>query len=327
MLFNKEINGEPIGDQEIHRILGFNFASLEFSKLETFIMMDKRRIKSLIGAIYDVAQTRYNDNGYAPELNSDNPLDQLVHHIQACHGFKAYLEFAKNNDLSHGSNGRRIMIGTDEKPAFEWMIEADNRALLRKAYDAMDALLFFLEENAGTTGFTSWKDSEERKRLRGLMVSNVQQFESVFSIDSSLRFFMLIRPFMAEIERNTIRTILGESRFDTLITKLKNATTLEANGIKIVELATPVIVYYTLEQAMIKLANDELPETILKSYMTDSANRKEALRLKKDQMVVFRNEAQRLQLDLEAFVRQLDAVENDFSVLPLNDEANKFFMA
>jgi hypothetical protein len=327
MLFNKEIDGEPIGNQEIHRILGFNSASLEFSKLETFIMMDKRRIKSLIGAIYDVAQTRYNHNDYAPELNSDNPLDQLVHHIQACHAFKGYLEFAKNNDLSHGSNGRRIMVGTDEKPAFEWMIEADNRALLRKAYDAMDALLFFLEEKAGIDGFTSWKDSEERKRLRGLIVANVAQFETVFSIDSSLRFFMLIRPFMADIERSTIRAIIGDARFEALITKLKNASALEASEAKIVELAAPVIVYYTLEQAMLKLANDELPETILKSYMTDIQNRREFEKLKSNQKKVFQCEGERLQLDLEAYIRQLDAVENNFSVLPLNDQDNKFFMA
>lgn len=327
MLFNKEISGLSIGNEEITTLMGFNFSDLRFGKLQPYILADERRVKALIGGIYATAQGRYNHGDYSPNLNAENKLDQLVHRIQAAHVFKAYLDFAKNNDLSHGNSGRRIMVGTEEKPAFEWMIEADNRALLRKAYDALDALLFFLEENAAESDFAPWKNSEERKRLRGYLVANVTAFEAVFPIDTSMRFFMLVRPFMADVEKRYILPVMGATRYQALIDKLANGTELQSGDKQLLALASPPVVYYTLEQAMFKLADEEMPETILRTYFPDSSNRKNYDKLKKDQRVVYRSEGDRLMLDLEEHIRMLDSVDNDFQVLPANDPDNKFFQA
>lgn len=327
MLFNKEINGERIGDEEIKAHLGFSFSDLEFNSLQPYLLTDLFRIRKIIGGIYQSAQTHYNTSGYSPDLNSAVVLDQLVHKIQAAHVFLAYLEFAKNNDLSHSNSGRKQLIGTDEKTAWEWQIEADNRALLRKGYNALDALLYFLELSATLTGFETWKNSDERKRLRGNFIYTVDQFDDLFPIDKSQRFFMLIRPFMAEIETENIESVIGTSRFETITEKIKNDQALTPEEMKIRTLASRAIAYFTIESAMYKLADEEMPETILRTYLPDAANRKKSNELKRDQRQVYQNEAAKHLRKLQQFILQLDAVESEPVFTEINSPDNKFFQA
>lgn len=228
MLFNKEIDGEKIGNEEVKAHMGFSFSDLSFDSLQPYLLTDMPRIRKIIGSIYQTAQTHYNSNGYSPDLSSAVVLDQLAHRIQAAHMFIAYLAFAKNNDLSHSNTGRKQMVGTEEKIAFEWQIEGDNRSLLRKGYDALDALLYFLELSSTLTGFETWKNSDERKRLRGNFIYTVDQFDDLFPVDKSQRFFMLVRPFMAEIETEHIESVIGTTRFEAISEKIKNDQGLSA---------------------------------------------------------------------------------------------------
>lgn len=325
MIFNKTISAERIGNEELAALLGFSFESLEFDRLQPYILTDEARIRKIIGnAIYDAAQSRYNASGYSPDLTSSDKLDQLVHRIQAAHVFTAYLSFAKNNDLSHGSSGRKVMVGTDEKTPWEWQVENDNRALLRKAYDALDALLYFLEQNAGATGFTAWKDSAERKQLRGRFIQNMEQFDALFPIDKSMRFFMLMRPFMLEVEQDVVASSIGQTRYDAILQKLANAHALSAEEAKIVELASRSLAYFTLEDAMFKLADEEMPETILRTYFPYAADRNKSPELKKSQQVVFRNAGQKHLRVLQQYLATLDNAADPVS-FEINSPDNKFF--
>lgn len=325
MLFNKIISGARIGDDELASLLGFSFSSLEFNRLQPYILIDEPRIRKVIGnGIYEAAQTRYNASGYSPDLTSSDNLDQLVHRIQAAHIFTAYLAFAKNNDLSHGSSGRKVMVGTDEKTPWEWQIEKDDRALLRKSYDALDALLFFLEQNASATGFTTWKDGAERKKLKGRFIQDAEQFDSLFPIDKSMRFFMLIRPFMLEMEQEVLAPSIGLTRYYAILQKLSNSEPLSPEESRIVELGSRALAYFTLEDALFKLADDEMPDTILRTYTPDSANRKKGAELKKDQQVVFRNAGHKHLRTLQQYVAQLESAQDPVQ-FEANNPDNKFY--
>jgi hypothetical protein len=220
------------------------------------------------------------------------------------------------------------MVASDEKLPWEWMIEADNRALLAKGYNALNSLLYFLEENAGVTEFSPWKDSPQRMQLRGQLIYTTGQFDAIYPINGSLRFFMLVQPFMRDIERNIIIPVVGRDRYNALLTKVKNAETLDEADMELLFNIRHPLAYFTLEQALWKLADQEMPETILKTYLPDSANHKKLPELKKDQRIVFRDEADRSLTILQDFIAKLtDAEAPPQNVGPINDKASKHFSA
>src|SRR5690606_1899346 len=105
---------------------------------------------------YDKAQASY----ILPTEGTPTP-DQpdLVKHVQLPIAIMAGFRYMQSNMVSHSDNGRKVKINSDaERMAWGWMIEADDRAQLRKAQVATDRLINYLEQSE----LTEWKESEAR---------------------------------------------------------------------------------------------------------------------------------------------------------------------
>lgn len=322
MLFNKNNTGED----EVKRILGFTFYNNVFDNLVASILQVEERIIQLIGPeIFTRAQTRYEANDFNPELTSTEVNDQLVHKIQFANLFLAYREYARNNDVQHSDKGRVITVSENEKPAFEWMIERDDRALLDKSYAFLDGLLNFLELKADT--FTEWKNSNARKQFRAQLIYSVDQFEEQYRIGRSMRFFLLVLPQLRKVEKRHIKSVIGETRYTALLTKIKDGGTLDAADKALLEMIAPPLVYYTMVDALCFYAEDEFPSCVIQSYLPDSQNRRKNGDNKTILAKRINEEADSYHRDLQEYIRKLDQQADFVSqpILPENSPDNKFF--
>jgi len=90
----------------------------------------------LIGqALMDKAQSHYGSTNYNSPDALYQLLNDIVHYIQLPVAYYAYHNFAAHTDISHGEDGRKVVIDPEnQKMAWEWMINRDDNATLNKAH-------------------------------------------------------------------------------------------------------------------------------------------------------------------------------------------------
>ena len=263
MLFNKSDNGSA----ELKELLGFLYVSNSFANIKTDIMLQEEAMAELIGqAVMDKAQAHYDSDNYGSGDAQYKPLNDLVHYIQLPVAYYAYHSFAAHTDISHGEDGRKVVIDPEnQKMAWEWMINRDDDATLNKAHKTTDRLIAFLEKNL--TSFAEWKDSAERKAAKALFINDVKTFDSIFPIDNSRRFFLKIVPFIKEAEKKHLLPVLGKTRFDDI-----KAAILSGNFTDYEDMLTLIrvpLAYFTISAALKRLSVTLLPNGIFQDYISD----------------------------------------------------------
>jgi hypothetical protein len=267
MIFNKTDNGA----EELKSLLGFLYASNNFSNIATDVMLAQEDLADLISqAVMDKAETHYKSENFGTG-GEYALLDKLVAYIQLPVAYYAYANFAAHSDVSHGEDGRKVVIDNEnQKMAWEWMIDRDDEAVINKAHKTTDRLIAFLEKNAET--ITEWKNSDARKIANGLLIQNAKIFNEIFPIDNSRRFFITILPFIREAERRHILPVLGKTRYDDMLTALKSGSFTDPDNILL--MVRVPLAYYALSTAVKRLSVRILPNGIFQDYISDRLSRK-----------------------------------------------------
>ncbi len=333
MLFNKDNN---TGIAELKERIGFLYASNNFDNITTDLEIAEEEIIELIGqAVYDRAKTHYESVNYEKDTPSatEKLNDDLVHHIQLTVALFAYKEFAANRDVSHEDDGRKIKINSEaEKIPFEWMLDRDEAAVLRKAHKTTDRLISFLEKNEDD--ITEWKDSDAQKLARSLFINSAKDFDAKFPIDKSRRFFITILPFMQEVENTVIKATLNPILFDAIKDEIKVGA-LTGDNPDILALIQPALAFLTMAKAVKRLALQVIPEGVIQSYISDQlttkANKIPVLQLIKDVANDFQRDGIQLLNNLQQHLLKLVADADDDteytpdSIIDHNDVTNKHF--
>lgn len=267
MIFNKSDNGA----EELKKLLGFLYASNNFDNIATDVMLAQEDLAADISqAVMDKAETHYQSEHFGTG-GEYLLLDKLVEHIQLPVAYYAYANFAAHTDVSHGDDGRKVVIDSDnQKMAWEWMIDRDDEAVINKAHKTTDRLIAFLEKNA--EAITEWKNSDARKIANGLMIQNAKIFNEIFPIDNSRRFFIKILPFIREAERRHIVPVLGQTRYNDMLDALKAGTYTDDDNVLM--LVRVPLAYYSLSTAVKRLSVKILPNGIFQDYINDRLSRK-----------------------------------------------------
>ena len=64
-----------------------------------------------------------------------------------------------------------------ESLPWQWMLDRDDAGIRDKAGKAVDRLIAFLDKNVES--IVEWKESDQRKDMRSLFVSNATEFDNV----------------------------------------------------------------------------------------------------------------------------------------------------
>lgn len=199
MLFNLDDRGP----QELQQLTGIYLASNDFSVIASELADATHAVAALVGdAVIEAAEEGYNYGDQTP----------LTFAVRKAVAILAVSRHTRNNLLSHGDNGAKIVADQNEKVPFEWMVDRDQQAQQERWYRSMDALYKVLED----TKEESWKDSDIRKRYKASIVRSLQEFEMVYPVDGSYYVYYMLQNLVIEAQPK-IRRMIGAEVWDAMV--------------------------------------------------------------------------------------------------------------
>ncbi|MDR1542870.1 MAG: hypothetical protein LBS50_00375 [Prevotellaceae bacterium] len=331
MIFNKNEKGA----QEIRNITGMYYGNNDFDRIRTNILLETKNICKTVGnAVFERAKTFYFSANFEADAQNatqaqieQNALNRaLVSNLQMPIALFACYHYKQENIISHEDDGARVKIDNDhEKLPWEWMYDRDDAAFLRKAYAAVDLLIDFLEEKQ----IAEWIDSPRRVVLRSIFISTAQEFNAVFPIDHSHRFFYELAPFIEENQQLLLAPALGCELYDEFLTKYQQNQITTAQDKRILTLIQRFLALQTIETACLRFAISVFPEGIAQRFLASSGGR-HASNAPNDESIrkyatLIAKQAESALNDVKMAVKNLRAADINYPLLPNNKASNGFF--
>jgi hypothetical protein len=318
------------GSTEIKNLLGALDADIKIQNLIPDLITSTNDVIDLIGIeVYNKAIAAYN-NGDISEENKP-----FVYAVRYPIAVNAYRLFAPSNDISHTNNGRKMKQDDNEKLPFQWMIDADNAAMEKRYYRALDDLIKFLDRSkvtpeTSTTLYTVWTNSDAFKATQKLFIRTVSEFDEVFPIQSRLLLIKLA-PGISKCEQYEIRPRVGVAKFNALKSALKSNTAIsDATDLELIRLIREASVAYSLAWAMPRLSVQLYPEGVLQHISsTDTTKGKKAPAKSETEAArqSFMEDANRAFTEIEKLLEPPLAIDETAVILPAQTYGDKYFSA
>lgn len=282
LLFN--INDKEISSDELKELLGYVDADISFKNLLPDIITSTKEVKKLIGnEVYNHISEKYSSSLEEGVFTTDfeDIESNLVRSTRYSIAVKAYSLFAPSNDLSHSTDGRRMRNSDNEKMAFQWMIDADNKEQEKRFYRSLDDLIELLdeskpdgytelsEEQKKITLYFKWISSTNYKAQKFLFLNSLEAFNEHYIIESRLLFLKLSSG-IEECERREILPRLGKDKFLAL-KEIQNAST-DSKELELVFQIKKACAFYALAWAIPKMSITLFPEGVLQFQVSDRQN-------------------------------------------------------
>ena len=159
LIFDKDSNGT----QELVDALGLIDARTDFSKWKPYIPLSIRRLTAIIGQeVYDKVLDFYQSASVDP----DGKLTRLLGMVQQSVALFTWLKIIPTLDAQHGNTGRQKRLGEHEKGLTALQEYKDEANILSQAYESVDALIAYLEQEK----FDFWIQSPKRKAVSELLL-------------------------------------------------------------------------------------------------------------------------------------------------------------
>lgn len=284
MLFNKNSNGGT----ELVELLGFIDATTNFSKWSTWIELSVRQVTGLTGnAVFKLAEDHYLSEHYKYEVTgtpdeTTTPkksdidgwarLDTLVRKIQLPNALFAYVRLLPSLDAGHSNAGRKRVTGDTERGLTAVEAYKDETNILNLAYEGMEDLLLFLEEQK----IQQWLDSEVRKSTGNLLIPNLETFNFYFKIDSARMYYTLL-PMIRDVQDDLIAPALTNARVTAMLEAMKADTPTDEQIVLLTLLKEYVrrpMALATISLALQRLPVDLLPDGIVQTQIIGTVKEK-----------------------------------------------------
>jgi len=359
------INQSSQGATEIQQLTGSYYQNNRFERIQTDWLLAQEALQKLVGkAVMNRALEHYHSDDFISLSDSYSPLqggsggvgslssaedlsNELVHHLQIVIAYKATFNYYQSNIVSHEDAGRTVKIDKEnEKLPWEWMLDRDDRAQLKKINETGDRLFTFLEENS----IREWIESDQRKATRDLFVNTSALFHEAYPIDMSPRFYYTIVPFIREVQTRTIKKAIGaeyskllaywKTFADTDNPEDQSSSASASAGLPaeaeldeyyegLLHDVQKVVPLLTMVLAVKRLSLQVLPDGVVQKFQSEF----QAIHSSKPALVeVIRMHCEALTEDAEdalddikGMIQANDPEATDYQLLPTNDESNKFF--
>lgn len=314
---------------EVKELASFIYASSNIDNLKTDIELAEKDIEDIIGSeIMQRAQNHYESVNYnkVDETNTVYIINnELIKKIQLPVVLFAYKAYAIHNDLTHSDKGRQIFVSDDEKPAFEWQIAKDDKALLDKAHRTTDQLIEFLDNNEDD--LPEWKDSDNYKISKSLFINTAAAFSEIVPIKKSRRFFIQILPFIRDVERKHIKPILSVVLFDEIKAQILDDTLTERNTNYLAYINEPLALI-SMSIAYRRLSSDAFPNDV--KYLEDKSSKYKSGMSAEDMSRSHKAEGLEELKKLQQLIARNNALDNAEEFIPTDpterhNTENKFF--
>lgn len=304
MIFNKKENGT----KELRELTGNYYANNDFGKIKGEIELATEELSALIGEeVYKKAEEAY--------LNDTTEEDELVRKVQRPIAIMATLRMYQKNDLSHEDDGRKFKIATDnsEKLPWEWQLDRDDARHLEDYYKAVDALIRYLNSE----GLEEWKKSRTYKIAQTLLIRNGEQFDEYFPIEKSERTYLMLVPFIKEVQMLYVKKAYGAEKWGELLEEKDDETKAHYAACK-------ATVLLAMSIALTRMQLRIVPTGIIRAYVAESgAMDSDPANMEDIKMLAgwMRDDAMTW---LDEMKKARDGSVTEYPMLPENDKRNKY---
>lgn len=338
MLFNKHEKGA----EELRELTGSYYGNNKFNRIRTDVMLAQKELIKLVGAeVFDRANDHYWSDDYKlPDPSTEQKQnDQLVLLMQVPIAYKATFQYYQSNLVSHEDTGRKVKIDAEnEKMAWEWMLDRDDDAQVKKGNQTTDMLLEWLESEK----IAEWMQSPQRTLSRKLFVNSEQVFQDSYPIDASPRFFYTVLPWNKEVQENRIKKALGKEKYEALMAyhialgtagSSGSGSSIPGNGTEDLEelhmLVRKAIPLLVMSMAVRRLSVQVLPEGVQQQFKSglqargaSTAALREMVEWQSRQL---NQDAEDALDEVRKLLQRADPESSEYQLLPNNKEENKFF--
>lgn len=202
MLFNKDNKGSL----ELFELSGTFPASTDFRAIATEIHSATIDLRAIVGAnVVEKAETKY----VSTSPSSDDL--EYVDYVRRPIAFLAISNYSRLTGLSHGDTGRKLKVDDNEKVAFEWQIDRDDRAMRERYFRSLDALFNYLLEKDDE----DFHSSELYGRKSASIVGSLSELESIYPVGHSHYTYFMLLPLFLEAQ-DKLAKLIGQDNFNAL---------------------------------------------------------------------------------------------------------------
>lgn len=222
-------------------------ASFDPDTLLPYLDPASEEIKEMLGA----AQYQELLDYYESESTGIDELDALLPIVQRPLVYFAFLKGLDVFNVSIGNNGIAIISNSNLAPASKERVENLRINISNSAYDALETLLVFLEDNIDD--YPLWEASDAYAYQYEYLISSARKFDEIYKINGSRLTFLEWRPVMADVEMLEINPQVSSEFMAELKSQIA-AGTVTANNMKVLPHLQKALAYLTA-------AESQMPET------------------------------------------------------------------
>ena len=210
-------------------------------------------LKPWLGSYYNTVHDGY------PYVTPDAKKGLLSPYIQRTLAHFTMYEYSKVGGVQFSGAGLTRTETESQKTAYKYQENEYRAYMLDHAYEALDELLIYLEDNK--IDHTAWPDIN-RAKSRAHFVNYAEEFRAVYSANISRQTYDVLRPLLTDIDLFAIRPILGDTLYDYIKAKILANTSYTDEEKELIALLQKVETYFTVKEGFarhwIKLEGDSL---------------------------------------------------------------------
>ena len=318
MLFNKDNRG----NEELRKLTGNYYANNDFTKVEQDIILSEEELVKIIGpGVYGRAESYYKNKNEGLTEQQIEVEEELLIRIQLPIAIYATFMMYRKNDLSHEGSGRKFKIDPEsEKLPWQWQLERDDEVQLENYYRSIDRLIDWMDANE----IAEWINTDTKKEMAKQLINNAAVFDRYYPIERSSRFFVMISPFVREVERKYIRPAMGKELYEKYIGKVTEPELTE-DEIELKEWILPAIPLLTMSIALRRMPLGLIPFGVVRNYKADRQTMNASNPATMEEIFAFARDLEKQGLAaVTEFKNERSAGNVLFPLLPNNDPANKY---
>jgi hypothetical protein len=167
------------------------------------------------------------DDYYNNSESEDAILDALLPYVQRPIVNFAYFLGLSALNVSIGNSGIAVVLNANLTPASKQRTDDLKADLEKAAYDALESLLEYLEENLND--FPLWEASDAYVYQYEYLITSARKFDELLRINRSRLTYLNWRPTMADVEFLELHPVVSKELCEELKEEIKINDVSEAN--------------------------------------------------------------------------------------------------
>lgn len=287
--------------EELRQLTGNYYANNDFSKVVGDIEQATEELTELVGEKV-MEQAAIGNNA------------ELLKKVQRPIAILATLRLYRKNDLSHEDDGRKFKVSTDgtDKLPWEWQLDRDDAMHLEEYYRAVDALIRYLNK----TNLKEWTESATYVETQKLIIRNGRDLNRYFPTEGSERLYLMLVPFIREVQMRTVSRAYGE-KWPELLQEKGDET--EAHYA-----ASMAVALLAMSAALRRLPLRLFPMGVVRGYLAENGMKGSQVPSLDDVARTSAWMAGDGEHWLDEMKRARDGSSPDYQLLPENNKRNKY---